>query len=147
MPDSPLHSQEETSSVISVSSLNKMARTLLESSFPAVAVEGELSNLATPASGHWYFTLKDKNSQLRCAMFAGRNRSLRFRPKDGAQLVVRGRLSIYEGRGDYQLIADSMEEAGDGALRRAFRNSNLNSRPRDYLIQTISRSRALGFST
>lgn len=125
MPDSPLHSQEETSSVISVSSLNKMARTLLESSFPAVAVEGELSNLATPASGHWYFTLKDKNSQLRCAMFAGRNRSLRFRPKDGAQLVVRGRLSIYEGRGDYQLIADSMEEAGDGALRRAFEELKL----------------------
>lgn len=120
MPDSLLHPQEKDSAVISVSSLNKMARTLLESNFPAVAVEGELSNLATPASGHWYFTLKDKNSQLRCAMFAGRNRVLRFRPKDGAQLVVRGRLSIYEGRGDYQLIVDSMEEAGDGALRRAF---------------------------
>ena len=120
VPDSRLHSPEETSAVISVSSLNKMARSLLESNFPAVAVEGELSNFATPASGHWYFTLKDKNSQLRCAMFAGRNRLLRFRPKDGDQLVVRGRLSIYEGRGDYQLIADSMEEAGDGALRRAF---------------------------
>ena len=120
MPDNHLHPQEETTAVISVSSLNKMARTLLESNFSSVAVEGELSNLATPASGHWYFTLKDKNSQLRCAMFAGRNRLLRFRPKDGVRLVVRGRLSIYEGRGDYQLIADSMEEAGDGALRRAF---------------------------
>ena len=120
MRNSRLHPLEETSAVISVSSLNKMARTLLESNFPAVAVEGELSNLATPESGHWYFTLKDKNSQLRCAIFAGRNRLLQFRPKDGDQLVVRGRLSIYEGRGDYQLIADSMEEAGDGALRRAF---------------------------
>lgn len=107
-------------SVLSVSSLNKLARSLLESNFPAVAVEGEISNLVVPASGHMYLTLKDKNAQIRCAMFRNRNQMLRFRPKDGMQVVVRGRLSIYEGRGDYQLIADAMEEAGDGALRRAF---------------------------
>ncbi|MDD9891766.1 MAG: exodeoxyribonuclease VII large subunit [Gammaproteobacteria bacterium] len=111
------HQQE---AVLSVSSLNKMARGLLESNFPAVVVEGEISNLATPASGHWYLTLKDKKSQVRCAMFSGRNRFVRFKPQNGNQVIIRGKLSIYENRGDYQLIADSMEEAGDGALRRAF---------------------------
>ena len=113
-------SADQKEAVLSVSSLNKMARGLLESNFPAVAVKGEISNLATPASGHWYLTLKDKTSQLRCAMFAGRNRFVRFRPQNGNQIIVWGKLSIYEGRGDYQLIVDSMEEAGDGALRRAF---------------------------
>ncbi len=106
--------------VLSVSSLNKLAKSLLESNFPAVIVEGEISNLAQPASGHWYLTLKDKQSQLRCAMFVSRNRTVRFKPANGNQVILRGRLSIYEGRGDYQLIVDSMEEAGDGALRRAF---------------------------
>jgi len=106
--------------VLSVTSLNRLAKSLLETNFPAVTVEGEISNLARPASGHWYLSLKDKHSQIRCAMFAGRNRLVRFRPDNGLQVVVRGRLSIYEARGDYQLIVDSMEEAGDGALRRAF---------------------------
>jgi len=106
--------------VLSVSSLNRLARSLLEANFSAVLVAGEVSNLAIPASGHWYFTLKDKKSQIRCAMFAGRNRRLRFRPDDGTQVIARGNLSIYEARGDYQLIVDSLEEAGDGALRRAF---------------------------
>ena len=108
---------EQKSPTLSVSSLNRMAKGLLESNFPAIVVEGEVSNLATPASGHWYLTLKDKNSQIRCAMFAGRNRSVKFRPQNGNQVIIRGKLSIYEGRGDYQLIADSMEEEGDGALR------------------------------
>lgn len=112
--------QENSDSVISVSSLNRMARSLLESNFPAVVVEGEISNLAVPSSGHWYLTLKDKSSQIRCAMFRGNNMRVKFKPANGNQVVIRGRLSIYEGRGDYQLIADSMEEAGDGALRRAF---------------------------
>ena len=106
--------------ILSVSSLNSMARSLLESKFPAVIVEGEISNLAMPSSGHWYLTLKDKSSQIRCAMFVNRNRMVRFKPENGKQIIVRGRLSIYEGRGDYQLILDGMEEAGDGALQRAF---------------------------
>ena len=97
-----------------------MARSLLESNFPAVIVEGEISNLAVPSSGHWYLTLKDKSSQIRCAMFVNRNRMVLFKPENGKQIIVRGRLSIYEGRGDYQLILDGMEEAGDGALQRAF---------------------------
>ena len=106
--------------VLSVTSLNRLAKSLLEGHFPAVTVEGEISNLARPSSGHWYLTLKDKSSQLRCAMFVNRNRQVRFRPDNGQQVIVRGKLSIYEGRGDYQLLVDSMEEAGDGALRRAF---------------------------
>ncbi len=122
MPQSkaPTTPPENAESILSVSSLNRLARTLLETNFPAVLVEGEVSNLVTPASGHMYLTLKDKQSQIRCAMFRNRNMMLRFKPRDGMQVLVRGRLSIYEGRGDYQLIADSMEEAGDGALRRAF---------------------------
>lgn len=106
--------------VLSVTSLNRMAKSLLEGHFPNVLVEGEISNLALPASGHWYFTLKDEGSQVRCAMFRNRNMGAGFRPRDGMQVLVRGRLSLYEGRGDYQLIAESVEEAGDGALRRRF---------------------------
>ena len=113
-------STTEPEKVLSVSSLNQMAKSLLEGHFSQVAVEGEISNFANPASGHWYFTLKDQKSQLRCAMFAGRNRLVRFSPKNGDQLIVRGQLSIYPNRGDYQLIVSQMEEAGDGALRRAF---------------------------
>ncbi len=107
-------------SVLSVTSLNRLARDLLERNFPAVIVEGEISNLAQPSSGHWYLTLKDKNSQIRCAMFNNRNRFVRFKPQNGNQVIIKGRLSIYDGRGDYQLIVDDLEEAGAGALRRAF---------------------------
>lgn len=119
-PDSGDISPSSKAAVLSVSSLNRLARSLLEGHFPAVRVEGEISNLAQPASGHWYLTLKDAKSQLRCAMFVNRNRQVRFRPANGQQIIVSGRLSIYEGRGDYQLIVDSMEQAGDGALQRAF---------------------------
>ena len=83
-------------------------------------VEGELSNLARPSSGHWYFTLKDDNAQIRCAMFRNRNRGVQFRPENGEQLLVRGRVSLYENRGDYQLIVEHMEPAGLGALQRRF---------------------------
>lgn len=109
-----------TRDVLCVTSLNRMAKSLLEGHFPNVLVEGEISNLAMPASGHWYFTLKDESAQIRCAMFRNRNMGAGFRPRDGMQVLVRGRLSLYEGRGDYQLIAESVEEAGDGALRRRF---------------------------
>ncbi len=106
--------------VLSVSSLNKLARSLLETNFSNVVVEGEISNLARPSSGHWYLSLKDKSAQIRCAMFSNRNRFLRFQPENGQQIIVRGKISIYEGRGDYQLIIESMELGGDGALQRAF---------------------------
>jgi len=106
--------------VFSVSRLNLAARTLLEQGFPRVWIEGELSNVSRPSSGHLYFTLKDSHAQVRGAMFRNRNQSLRFRPVEGLQVLVRARVSLYEPRGDYQLIAETMEEAGDGLLQRAF---------------------------
>jgi exodeoxyribonuclease VII large subunit len=100
--------------------LNREARTLLERGLPALWLEGEISNLSRPSSGHWYFSLKDEAAQLRCAMFRQRNLLARFAPKDGMHVLLRGRVSLYEPRGDYQFIADHIEEAGEGALRRRF---------------------------
>ncbi|MBE9568309.1 MAG: exodeoxyribonuclease VII large subunit [Proteobacteria bacterium] len=106
--------------VYSVSSLNRSVANLLEQEFAWIWVEGEISNLAQPASGHIYFSLKDASAQVSCAMFKGRNRTLNFRPENGNQVLVRARVSLYQPRGNYQLIIDRMEEAGDGALRRQF---------------------------
>ena len=110
----------EQKQIFSVSQLNRRARQLLETHLSLLWVEGELSNLARPSSGHWYFTLKDDNAQIRCAMFRNRNQGVRFRPENGEQLLVRGRVSLYENRGDYQLIVEHMEPAGLGALQRRF---------------------------
>jgi len=115
-----LAEQPQTRVVYTISELNQMVRSLLEDAFPPLWVEGEISNFSCPSSGHWYFSLKDSGAQVRCAMFRGQNRSLGFQPENGAHVLIRARISIYEARGDYQLIADYMEEAGDGALRRAF---------------------------
>ena len=106
--------------VLSVSALNRRARLLLEGRLGEVWVRGEISNYRRPGSGHWYFTLKDDSAQVRCAMFLNRNRLSRLQPVDGAEVVVRGRVSLYEGRGDYQIIVEHMEPAGEGALRAAF---------------------------
>jgi exodeoxyribonuclease VII large subunit len=106
--------------VYSVSRLNQTARKLLEQGLARIWLEGELSNLARPSSGHLYFTLKDSKAQIRAAMFRSRNQLLRFKPEEGMQVLVRAKVSLYEPRGDYQLIADSMQEAGDGVLQRAF---------------------------
>lgn len=116
-PFDRLHLDRE---VLSVSQLNNRARLLLEDVFAQVWVEGEISNLARPASGHVYFTLKDGQAQVRCALF--RQNALRVRQalRDGLAVRVRGKVSLFEGRGDYQLILDSVEPAGDGALRLAF---------------------------
>lgn len=110
----------DSDTIYSVTSLNQSVAQLLESTFAWIWVEGEISNLAQPASGHIYFSLKDAGAQVRCAMFRGRNRSLNFRPENGQQVLVRAKVSLYQPRGDYQLIVDRMEEAGDGALRRQF---------------------------
>ena len=104
--------------VYTVSQLNREARLLLEQAFPALWVSGEISNLARPASGHIYFSLKDEQAQVRCAMFRGAGRTLRFRPDNGQQVLVRARVGLYEGRGEFQLIIEHMEAAGDGALLR-----------------------------
>jgi exodeoxyribonuclease VII large subunit len=106
--------------IYSVSRLNREARTVLENEFPRLWVEGEISNLARPASGHLYFTLKDSSAQISCALFRNRAQQLRFSPENGARVLVRAQLSLYEPRGSYQLIVDSMEDAGDGVLQRAF---------------------------
>ena len=106
--------------VLTVSQLNQRARLLLEDVFPRVWVEGELSNIARPASGHVYFTLKDRSAQVRCAIFKQQASRVRDLLRDGLLVRVRGRVSLYEGRGDYQMILDSVEAAGDGALRLAF---------------------------
>src|SRR5579863_6480629 len=106
--------------VYTVSDLNRAARGLLEGGLPLLWVEGELSNLSRPASGHLYFSLKDAQAQVRCALFRNRDQLLRFKPADGMHVLLRARVSLYEARGDFQLIVEHMEEAGHGALQRAF---------------------------
>jgi exodeoxyribonuclease VII large subunit len=106
--------------VYPVSRIVREARMLLEGSFPLIWVEGEISNLAMPGSGHIYFTLKDEAAQVRCAMFRNRNRQLRFTPENGMQVLLRVRVTLYEGRGEFQLMVEHMEEAGSGALQRAY---------------------------
>jgi len=106
--------------VFTVSRLNQTARKLLEQGLARIWLEGELSNVARPSSGHLYFTLKDSKAQIRGAMFRSRNQLLRFKPEEGMQVLVRAKISLYEPRGDYQLIAEAMQEAGDGVLQQAF---------------------------
>ena len=110
----------ENAQILSVSLLNREVRQLIEENLGLVWVEGEISNLARPSSGHLYFSLKDEKAQVRSAMFRQANRRLGFDPRDGLQVLVRARVSVYEPRGDYQLIVEHMEEAGEGALRRRF---------------------------
>ena len=106
--------------IYSVSRLTREAKAVLESGFPLLWIEGEISNFARPSSGHCYFTLKDSQAQVRCALFRSSQRTLACTPKDGMHVVLRVRVSLYEGRGEFQLIVEHLEEAGEGALRRAF---------------------------
>ena len=106
--------------VYSVSQLNREAKRLLATHFLNLQVAGEISNLSTPSSGHIYFTLKDSQAQIRCAMFKGQQQRLRFKPSNGNQVIATAQVSLYEPRGDYQLVIDHLEEVGDGALRLAF---------------------------
>ncbi len=106
--------------VYTVSQLNREVKELLNLHFLNILVEGEISNLSTPSSGHIYFSLKDSKSQIRCAMFCSQQRNLGFVPENGQQVLIKVQVSLYEPRGDFQLIVQAMEEAGDGALRRAF---------------------------
>ena len=116
MPSSSVSSNPHE--VLSPSALNGLVRGLLEDAMPMVWVEGELSNVARPASGHLYFTLKDARAQVRCVMFRPRPQALRFTPGDGQRVLLRGRVTLYEPRGDYQLVVETMEDAGAGALAR-----------------------------
>jgi len=110
----------ETRHILTPSSLNRLVRDLLGDALPQVWIEGELSNVAKPASGHLYFTLKDSGAQVRCAMFKMKASTLRFRPADGMQVLLRAKVGLYEPRGEFQLVAEYMEPAGEGALQREF---------------------------
>lgn len=106
--------------IYSITRLNREVRAVLEGSFPLLWVQGEISNLARPASGHLYFSLKDTYSQVRCAMFRNRNRMMKFTPENGMEVIARAAVSLYEGRGEFQLIVEQLEPAGVGALQKAF---------------------------
>ncbi|HET7360217.1 MAG TPA: exodeoxyribonuclease VII large subunit [Rhodanobacteraceae bacterium] len=106
--------------VLTPSALNRLVRDLLGDALPLVWIEGELSNVSRPASGHLYFTLKDAQAQVRCAMFKPKSGWLPFRPADGMHVLLRARVGLYEPRGEFQLVVEQMEEAGEGALRREF---------------------------
>src|SRR6266478_2909555 len=105
---------------LSVSELTGMIRGEMERQFASVWVEGEISNFRAHGSGHWYFTLKDEFAQLRCACYRSSNQRIRFRPEDGLQMRARGRVSVYEQKGEYQLIVEAIEPVGAGALQLAF---------------------------
>jgi exodeoxyribonuclease VII large subunit len=106
--------------IFTISRLNREARVLLERGLGSLWLEGEISNLSRPSSGHWYFSLKDEAAQVRCAMFRQRNLQVRFPVKDGAHVLARGRVSLYEARGEFQVVVEHLEEAGEGLLRRRF---------------------------
>nr|WP_207780381.1 exodeoxyribonuclease VII large subunit [Pokkaliibacter plantistimulans] len=110
-----------TSAILTVSQLTHQARLILEQGFPmVVVVTGEISNFSSPGSGHWYFTLKDHQAQIRCAMFRNRNQLSRYRPRNGEQVNLYCRISLYEPRGDFQVIGERIEPAGLGSLQQAF---------------------------
>jgi exodeoxyribonuclease VII large subunit len=106
--------------ILQVSELTKKVRFILESELNTVWLTGEISNYVAASSGHWYLSLKDSKSQVRCAMFKGNNRRVRLQPRNGQQVLVRAKVSLYEPRGDFQLIIEQMEDAGEGVLRQQY---------------------------
>jgi exodeoxyribonuclease VII large subunit len=113
-------SRPDARRVLTPSALNRLVRDLVEGALPLVWIEGEICNFVRASSGHWYFSLKDAAAEVRCAMFARENARLRFRAGNGARVLARARVTLYEARGSFQLIVEHMEDAGEGALRRAF---------------------------
>jgi len=109
-----------SSSIFTVTRLNQAVRMLLEQEMGQVWISGEISNFSQPSSGHWYFTLKDDTAQVRCAMFRNSNRRVTFRPQHGQQILVRANITLYEPRGDYQIIVESMQPAGEGLLQQQY---------------------------
>ena len=111
---------QSNDTIWSVSALNFEIKTMLEKGIGSIWIEGEISNFASPASGHWYFSLKDERAQLRAAMFKNRNTRVSFRPQNGQQVLIRAQVTLYEARGEFQVIVEHMEEAGVGRLMREF---------------------------
>ncbi|MCD1124682.1 exodeoxyribonuclease VII large subunit [Jinshanibacter sp. LJY008] len=127
--------------IFTVSRLNQTVRQLLEMEMGQIWLSAEISNFSQPSSGHWYFTLKDDKSQVRCAMFRTANRKTTFQPQNGQQVLVRASITLYEPRGDYQLIAESMQPAGDGLLQQRF--EQLKQRLSDEGLFNPARKRPL----
>ena len=125
--------------IYTVSSLNAQVRLILENEMGIVWLVGELSNFSIPVSGHWYFTLKDSRAQVKCAMFKGSNRHVTFKPGNGNQVLVKARLSIYEPRGDYQLIIESMQPEGDGRLQQQFEQLKMSLAAEGLFAQSLKK--------
>ncbi|HIF9313522.1 TPA: exodeoxyribonuclease VII large subunit [Photobacterium damselae] len=125
--------------IFTVSTLNAQVRVLLENEMGIVWLVGELSNFSMPVSGHWYFTLKDARAQVKCAMFKGNNRRVLFKPSNGTQVLVKARLSLYEPRGDYQLIIESMQPEGDGRLQQQFEQLKMSLAAEGLFAQSIKK--------
>ena len=132
---------DRSAQILTPSQLNVLARDLLEGTFPSVWVEAELGNVTRPASGHMYFTLKDARAQIRAALFKPKSQWLKFVPREGMRVLVRGRLTLYDARGEYQMVLEHMEEAGEGALRRAY--EQLKARLEAEGLFAAERKRAL----
>src|SRR5438132_10314422 len=125
---------------VSVSELTAQIRGVLEKRFAAVWVEGEISNFRATSSGHWYFTLKDEFAQLRAACYRSSNQRIRFRLEDGLQIRARGRLSVYEQKGEYQLIVETLEPVGAGALQFAFEQTKARLQAEGLFSSEIKRA-------
>ena len=130
---------EQGEEIISVGELNQQAKQILENQFNGVSVLGEISNLARPSSGHIYFTLKDESGAIRCAMFRNQNLRLNFKPEDGDQCILKGQVSLYAPRGDYQLIVSSMQPAGSGNLMHQFEKLKKKLEAEGLFEQTIKK--------
>ncbi|HBR56713.1 MAG TPA: exodeoxyribonuclease VII large subunit, partial [Blastocatellia bacterium] len=122
-----------------VSELNADIKSVLERSFSSVWVEGEITNFHAAASGHWYFSLTDGDSFLKAACFKGQNLRIRFKPFDGLQVRVRGRITTYEKRGEYQLLVESLEPVGEGALTVAFEQIKAKLRAEGLFDEALKR--------
>ena len=125
---------------VTVSELTQQLRGAIEKRFASVWVEGEVSNFRAHSSGHWYFTLKDEFAQLRAACYRSSNQRIRFRPEDGLLVRVRGRLSVYEAKGEYQLIAEAIEPVGAGALQLAFEQTKARLQAEGLFAQNLKRA-------
>lgn len=126
--------------IFTVSRLNSEVRLLLENEMGIVWLVGEISNLTVPVSGHWYLTLKDSRAQVKCAMFKGNNRRVTFKPQNGKQVLVKARLSLYEPRGDYQIIIESMQPEGDGRLQQEFDQLKMSLAAEGLFAQTTKKA-------
>jgi exodeoxyribonuclease VII large subunit len=129
----------QSPAIFTVSRLNQTVRLLLEQEMGQVWISGEISNFSQPSSGHWYFTLKDDNAQVRCAMFRNSNRRVTFRPQHGQQVLVRANITLYEPRGDYQIIVESMQPAGEGLLQQKYEQLKALLAAEGFSISSISK--------